>query len=188
MLYEYTNEGASNWAPYFNVLPSEFNTLMFWEKDELAELQASAVVQKIGKDGADEMFTTELVPVIKEFAEVFFSGDEKAKDRAEAMKEPDNLFLMHKMGSLIMAYAFDVEPANPEKDVDEEGYASEDEDEALPKGMVPMADMLNADADRNNVRSPALRIRWLALTSTGPSVLRGRVSDNESPQTYKCWR
>jgi SET domain-containing protein 6 len=56
------------------------------------------------------------------------------------------------MGSLIMAYAFDVEPATPRKDVDEEGFAEEEEDEALPKGMIPLADMLNADADRNNAR------------------------------------
>jgi N-lysine methyltransferase SETD6 len=155
MLYEYQNQEASNWAPYFRVLPSDFNTLMFWEEDELAELQASAVVQKIGKKGADEMFVNELVPVIKEIADLFFSGDERAKERAEEMGQPHNILTMHKMGSLIMAYAFDVEPANPEKDVDEEGYASEDEDEALPKGMVPMADMLNADADRNNVRTCA---------------------------------
>jgi SET domain-containing protein 6 len=152
MLYEYQNQSASNWAPYFNVLPTEFNTLMFWEKDELEQLQASAVRNKIGKESANEMFKNELVPVIKEFAHIFFSGDENASQRAEHMNEPYNLELMHKMGSLIMAYAFDVEPANLQKDVDEEGYASEDEDEALPKGMVPLADMLNADADKNNAR------------------------------------
>jgi SET domain-containing protein 6 len=56
------------------------------------------------------------------------------------------------MGSLIMAYAFDIEPATSRKDVDEDGFAEEEEDEALPKGMIPLADMLNADADRNNAR------------------------------------
>ncbi|KAF2659072.1 SET domain-containing protein [Lophiostoma macrostomum CBS 122681] len=152
MLYEYENKSASNWAPYFNVLPMEFNTLMFWDANELEELQASAVRTKIGKESADENFKKELVPVIKEFAEVFFSGDGHARARAEEMSSPENLLLMHKMGSLIMAYAFDVEPGNVHKDVDEDGYASEDEDDALPKGMVPMADMLNADADRNNAR------------------------------------
>ena len=125
---------------------------MFWEQDELEQLEASAVVQKIGRSSADQSFTKELVPVIKEFADAFFAGDVDAKEKASRMIESQNLQLMHKMGSLIMAYAFDVEPANPpSKAVDEEGYASEDEDEALPKGMVPLADMLNADADRNNV-------------------------------------
>ncbi|KAF2823872.1 SET domain-containing protein [Ophiobolus disseminans] len=152
MLYEYTNGPASNWAPYFSVLPTEFNTLMFWSDDELAELQASAVVNKIGKEAADEAFTEQLLPVIKEFANIFFAGDVRAKQRAGEMRDERNMSLMHKMGSLIMAYAFDVEPATPRKDVDDEGFAEEEEDEALPKGMVPLADMLNADADRNNAR------------------------------------
>lgn len=152
MLYEYLNGDASNWAAYFSVLPSEFDTLMHWTEDELAELQASAVVNKIGKEGANEKFLEELIPVIKEFAPVFFADDKRAQQRAEEMRDERNLLPMHRMGSLIMAYAFDVEPSVLKKDVDEEGYASEDEDEALPKGMVPLADMLNADGDRNNAR------------------------------------
>jgi SET domain-containing protein 6 len=152
MLYEYLNGDASNWSSYFSVLPTEFNTLMFWSDDELAELQASAVVDKIGRDGANKLFLDLLVPVIKEFAHVFFAGDERAKQRAEEMRDERNLTLMHIMGSLIMAYAFDIEPVSPRKDVDDEGFAEEEEDEALPKGMVPLADMLNADADRSNAR------------------------------------
>ncbi|KAF2999311.1 hypothetical protein E8E13_004853 [Curvularia kusanoi] len=152
MLYEYFNGDASNWAAYFLVLPEDFNTLMYWTEDELAELQASAVLNKIGKESANEMFLEQLIPVIKEFAPIFFADDERAPQRAEEMRDERNLALMHRMGSLIMAYAFDVEPSVSKKDVDEEGYASEDEDEALPKGMVPLADMLNADADRNNAR------------------------------------
>ncbi|KAF1974642.1 SET domain-containing protein [Bimuria novae-zelandiae CBS 107.79] len=152
MIYEYIHKDASNWATYFAVLPSEFNTLMFWSEDELAELQASAVVHKIGRQSADESFKNELIPVIKEFASVIFAGDPQAKEKAAEMESEQGMLLMHKMGSLIMAYAFDVEPAQSQKELDEEGYASEDEDEALPKGMVPMADMLNADADRNNAR------------------------------------
>jgi SET domain-containing protein 6 len=152
MLYEHTNGDASNWAQYFAVLPTEFNTLMFWSDDELAELQGSAVLNKIGKEGANEVFMEHLLPVIKEFADIFFAGDERAKQRAEEMRDERNLTLMHKMGSLIMAYAFDIEPATPRKDVDEDGFAEEEEDEALPKGMIPLADMLNADADRNNAR------------------------------------
>ncbi|CBY00997.1 hypothetical protein IAQ61_011895 [Plenodomus lingam] len=152
MLYEHLNGDASNWAPYFAVLPNEFNTLMFWSEHELAELQASAVLAKIGREGANEAFLGQLVPVIKEFAGIFFSGDSRAAQKAEEMRDEKNITLMHKMGSLIMAYAFDIEPATPRKDVDEEGFAEEEEDEALPKGMIPLADMLNADADRCNAR------------------------------------
>lgn len=152
MLYEYMNCGASNWSRYFAVLPTEFDTLMFWSEDELAELQASAVVNKIGKEAADAAFLEQLLPVIREFANVFFAGEEYAREKAEHFQEWYNLLLMHKMGSLIMAYAFDVDSATPRKDIDDEGFAEEDEDEALPKGMIPLADMLNADADRNNAQ------------------------------------
>ncbi|CAN9376902.1 unnamed protein product [Alternaria sp. RS040] len=174
MLYEYHNGSASNWAPYFAVLPTDFNTLMFWSDDELAELQASAVVNKIGKEGADEVFTEQLLPVIEEFAEIIFSGDERAKDKAKEMRSPQNLELMHKMGSLIMAYAFDVEPATPSKEVDDEGFAEEEEDAALPKGMVPLADMLNADADRCNARlfyeKDCLEMKALSPITAGDEI------------------
>jgi SET domain-containing protein 6 len=152
LLYEYHNVPSSFWTPYFAVLPTEFNTLMFWSDDELAELQASAVVGKIGREEADRVFEEELLPVIEEFSDIFFAGDQRSKNRAKEMRSPENLELMHKMGSLIMAYAFDIEPSTPSKDVDDEGFAEEEEDAALPKGMVPLADMLNADAERCNAR------------------------------------
>jgi SET domain-containing protein 6 len=50
---------------------------------------------------------------------------------------------------MITVYAFDVEPEG--RDGDEERYLIDKEDEDLPKAMVPLADMLNADADRNKV-------------------------------------
>ncbi|KNG48379.1 set domain-containing protein [Stemphylium lycopersici] len=175
MLYEYHNGTASNWAPYFAVLPNDFNTLMFWSEDELAELQASAVVGKIGKESADDMFIEQLLPVIEEFADVVFSGDERAKDKAKEMRAPENLELMHKMGSLIMAYAFDLEPAVSDKEVDDEGFAEEEEDAALPKGMVPLADMLNADAERCNARlfyeKDGLEMKALKPIQAGEEVL-----------------
>lgn len=52
-----------------------------------------------------------------------------------------------------MAYAFDIDVDNNDNadEPDEDGFFTDDEDEPN-KGMIPMADMLNADADRNNVR------------------------------------
>ncbi|KAK5020501.1 Ribosomal lysine N-methyltransferase 4, partial [Cryomyces antarcticus] len=46
-----------------------------------------------------------------------------------------------------MAYAFDLEKSDNENEKDEEGFAEEEEDEWLPKGMVPLADMLNAEPE-----------------------------------------
>lgn len=142
MLYEYGRGSESNWKPYFDILPVTFDTLMYWSENELAELQASAVVKKIGKQEADQVLKDKIWPILHENPDVFDYPTRPSKEEV--------LEMAHWMGSLIMAYAFDIESSEV-KEPDEEGYATEDEDEDLPKGMVPLADILNADADRNNV-------------------------------------
>jgi SET domain-containing protein 6 len=143
MLYEYGRGSESNWKSYFDILPSNFDTLMYWSENELAELQASAVVKKIGKQETDQVLKDKIWPILHENPGIF--GFQQTGPSKEEVLE-----LAHQMGSLIMAYAFDIESSDV-KEPDEEGYATEDEDEDLPKGMVPLADILNADADRNNV-------------------------------------
>jgi N-lysine methyltransferase SETD6 len=150
MLYEYLRGEESRWKPYFDVLPATFDTLMFWSSEELGELQASAVIHKIGKEQADVSFQEELLPVVSKHSDDFFPTGSQRLSNGELLEA------MHRMGSLIMAYAFDIEREAPAADIDEEGYVSQEEDEALPKGMVPLADMLNADADRKNVRASNL--------------------------------
>ncbi|KAJ5107664.1 hypothetical protein N7456_004339 [Penicillium angulare] len=155
MLYEYLRGEQSRWAPYFRVLPTNFDTLMFWSEAELNQLQASAIVGKIGKQGADESILESIAPIVKANPALFppvngltsFDGDAGTATLLE---------LAHTMGSLIMAYAFDIEKGEDdddgEGDDDNESYMTDDEDEQLSKGMVPLADLLNADADRNNAR------------------------------------
>ncbi|KAK8169952.1 SET domain-containing protein RMS1 [Phyllosticta citrichinensis] len=148
MIYEYLRGSDGAWKPYFDVLPVSFNTLMFWSQEELANLQASAVTQKIGKAHADETFKQAIIPLIRNHAGAFFPDG-----TGTSVSDDELLALAHRMGSTIMAYAFDIEQEdNAGKDVDEDGYASEEEEADLPKGMVPLADMLNADADKNNAR------------------------------------
>ncbi|KAJ5734764.1 hypothetical protein N7533_013167 [Penicillium manginii] len=154
MIYEYLKGPSSQWAAYFQILPTQFDTLMFWSAAELHELQASAIVDKIGKQGADESILGSIAPAVRANPSLFppvgqissYEGDAGAAVLLE---------LAHMMGSLIMAYAFDIE--KPEDDDDEmndadDSYMTDDEEEQLPKGMVPLADLLNADADRNNAR------------------------------------
>lgn len=74
LMYEYFLDDASPWKPYIDVLPSDFQTLMFWTDDELEELQASAVRQKVGKADADLMFQTKLVPFLSQHQRIFFTG------------------------------------------------------------------------------------------------------------------
>ncbi|KAK6080103.1 SET domain-containing protein [Seiridium cupressi] len=144
MIYEFLQDGNSRWKPYIDVLPTEFDTLMFWSDKELEELQASAIISKIGKDEADNMFRAKVIPTIQEHADVFYPAS------AQRLTEDQLMALAHRMGSTIMAYAFDLEnddeEPNPEEEDDE---WMEDKDGKLMMGMVPMADILNADAEFN---------------------------------------
>lgn len=166
MLYEYLQGPKSRWFPYFRVLPTRFDTLMFWSPAELNELQASAIVEKIGKQGAEESILETIAPIVRANSSLFppvnglasYEGDAGAAALLE---------LAHMMGSLIMAYAFDIEKAENDDDETEnpdDSYMTDDEEEQLPKGMVPLADLLNADADRNNVSVEVLRHLFGAYT------------------------
>lgn len=144
MIYEAGQGAESKWWPYLNILPTEFDTLMYWSPGELAELQGSLVLQKVGKDDANLAFLRNLLPIVKEHACLFgeygsaFSGPD-----AESVL----LDVAHRMGSLIMAYAFDLQ-----SEAADEGY--EDDFSALPdlpKAMIPVADIFNADGEMSNV-------------------------------------
>ena len=144
LIYEYGQGERSSWRPYLDILPTQFDTLAFWTPHELAELQGSAVLNKIGRHEADRTFSTQLLPIVKAHSDVF-------GEYASVFRGPDAesvlLGLAHQMATLIMAYAFDLEVEQP--DVESEDMRSPDY--VLPKGMIPLADMLNADGDKNNV-------------------------------------
>jgi len=127
------------------MLPTAFSTPMFWTAPELAELQASALVQKIGKKDADKMIRKKILPVIRAHEDVFFTS--------ESQKPTDDqlMTLAHTMGSAIMAYAFDLDPEQDDSDEEEEGEDgwAEDREPERQMGMVPLADTLNADAEFN---------------------------------------
>ncbi|KAK5153270.1 hypothetical protein LTR04_006246 [Oleoguttula sp. CCFEE 6159] len=141
MMYEYLKGPESRWWPYFDVLPSKFDTLMFWSSDELDELQASAVRDKIGKKYTDQVFRNDIVGMIAKHPDILLPTG-TSEPKAEEL-----IGMAHRMGSTIMAYAFDLEKSDNENEKDEEGFAEEEEDEWLPKGMVPLADMLNAEPE-----------------------------------------
>jgi SET domain-containing protein 6 len=143
MIYEYLQGASSRWKPYLDVLPEDFDTLMFWSESELQGLEGSAVVDKVGRDGADATFSEQLIPIIAQHADVFRTGS-RSNDAL--------LALCHRMGSTIMSYAFDLEKPDTDGPPKNDEEWEEEDDAALPKGMIPLADMLNADADCNNAK------------------------------------
>ncbi|KAK3818907.1 MAG: hypothetical protein J3Q66DRAFT_281983 [Benniella sp.] len=144
MIYEYCHGETSRWKPYFDILPTEFSTPMFWSDEELEELKGTGVVDKIGKEEAESVFKDQLWPLISANLELFPVQD---KDEASFLK------IFHRMGSLIMAYAFHNTLTDKESDedvMDEDD--DEDEDAKVSVSMVPMADMLNHKTGHNNAR------------------------------------
>ncbi|KAE8444387.1 hypothetical protein EG329_000587 [Mollisiaceae sp. DMI_Dod_QoI] len=150
----------SKWAPYFAVLPQTLDSLVFWSDAELSELQASTVAKKIGRASAEVMFTQHIVPL-------------NIGNASPAM--------CHKVASVIMAYAFDIpETADKENGEGPEEAADElisdnGEDEKTILSMIPLADMLNADADMNNARlccdNKDLEMRAIRSISNGDEIL-----------------
>lgn len=176
MIYEVGQEKKSKWWPYLQILPEEFDTLMFWSSPELAELQGSSVVDKIGKDDANRLFVDSLLPLVKDHNILFgkFASVFNSVNAEDALLE-----IAHKMATLIMAYAFDVEKDDKsEEDCDDDSSALHH----LSKAMVPLADMFNADGEMMNVSITDLP-RVQILSVSGPSITTRIINDHGSFQS-----
>jgi SET domain-containing protein 6 len=143
MVFEDAQESQSRWKAYLDILPRTFDTLMFWSPAELALLEGSAVVYKISREAADSTFTEKLLPIIRANQDAF---------KVQGRSDDDLLASCHRMGSTIMAYAFDLEKYTEDGPSAQDEEWEVDEEENPSKGMVPLADLLNADADRNNAK------------------------------------
>ncbi|GAA5862414.1 hypothetical protein JCM3774_002508 [Rhodotorula dairenensis] len=141
MMYEYLR--TSTWKPYFSLLPSEFDSLMFWSDDELAELEGSNVLSKIGRDEADEIYAETVRPLVEKHAAVFGDADDYSAE------------LFHRMGSLVLSRSFHVD-SKPETEEDEDEDSDDEEEEeredVADVAMVPFADILNAQSGADNAR------------------------------------
>ncbi|KAI8376131.1 uncharacterized protein BYT42DRAFT_573524 [Radiomyces spectabilis] len=173
MMYE-SQRADSFWKPYFDVLPKDFTTPMFWKDEEMKELEGTDIPAKIGKTEAETMFRDEIEPIIKAHPDIF-------------NPEIHNVELFHICGSLIMAYSFHDELApkattlktkenaenKKEEEEDEESDEEEEETEEL-LAMVPMADMLNHKTGFNNARlfhePEALQMRAIKPIAAGDQI------------------
>ena len=152
IIYELLRAENSLWSSYLHLLPTSFETLMFWSDEELAQLRGSAVINKIGKDAAEDAWRQTIIPIMLEHPEIFPTSNHSTEEKINEL-----VHLAHRAGSLIMAYAFDIDKEDTDEVAGENSDAesslvSDNEDDLTFKCMVPFADLLNADADRNNAR------------------------------------
>lgn len=162
LIHEHLQGAASPWKPYLDVLPISasaaalHSTPMFWSADDLAELQASPVASKVGRDEAESMIRRKILPVITAHEDVFYPAGAPPAGGAR-LSEDDLVQLAFRMGSVIMAYAFDLEKDDDDDEKNQGGEEEEEEEDEWVEdregktmlGMVPMADILNADATFN---------------------------------------
>lgn len=142
MLYEHLQGDASRWKPYLDVLPTTFDTPMFWSDSELKELEGTVLTRdKIGKQESDNKLRS-LVCTVSQHPSIFYAAGR------DQLSEDELLSLAHRMGSTIMAYAFDLDNKEDDSEEEEDGWVV-DTDAQTMLGMVPMADILNANADFN---------------------------------------
>ena len=149
LLFEQGQGDSSKWSAYLKVLPATFDTLMHWTQLELDELRGCKVLDKIGKEDAEKAFNDQLLPIIKKNSYMF--PQFKISNSGNGL-DVSLLKSAHVMATLIMAYAFDLEEEQEDSASDDDSFCIPN----LPKGMVPLADMLNADGDRNNVSKTQL--------------------------------
>lgn len=186
LIYEYLQGASSSWGPYLDVLPTvdDFSTPMFWTADELAELQASPVTGKVGKDEAEKMVRTKILPVVRAHSAVFFP------EGSPELSDDELVQVAFRMGSVIMAYAFDLEKEDDEDaEEEEEDEWVEDREGKTMLGMVPMADILNADASFNahiEHGEHALTATSLRPIAAGEEILNyyGPLSNGELLRRY----
>lgn len=148
MIYEHGKGGNSKWWPYFQVFPETFDTLMHWSDAERQELRGSAVLEKADKAYIDSFVDEKLLSIVQDQPDLFgsYAVEFKGASARDALMP-----LVTRMGSIVMAYAFDLPVQEREEDADEDGYVTDNEDDSQ-KAMVPMADMLNADGQvKHNV-------------------------------------
>ncbi|EIN11537.1 SET domain-containing protein [Punctularia strigosozonata HHB-11173 SS5] len=115
----------SLWAEYLASLPDVFSTPMFWSEEELSELNATAIIDKIGKDEAEKEYHNKLLPTVRSRPDIF---------QPEAIESTYSLRRFHIMGSRILSRCFTVEKWSGDEDHDAEDAQTEEEAEHAEAG------------------------------------------------------
>ncbi|CEH15445.1 Uncharacterized conserved protein [Ceraceosorus bombacis] len=194
---EQDNAGGSvgpSWGPYFDILPRNFDTPMFWDRQELQDLEGTTVREKIGLAEAQLAYRTQLLPYIHAHPDLFVGS--KASATAGQVESLISTYyseeLFHRMGSAVLSRSFhvnlpgqggleevgeaedgmEVEDEDDEDEEDGEGEGEENIDDVC---MVPMADMLNARFESDNARTfyhqDVLEMRTTQVVEAGEQLL-----------------
>lgn len=145
--------GEQEWGEYFDLLPTEFGTPMFWEAKDLAELEGTNVLGescaisacvcslfhaesphslqtrpgKVGRADADADYHNLLVPFIAAHEQIFFGTDLQGSFD-ERVQKHYSLQLYHQMGSRILSRSFHVKKPSAPGALEDTAVGEEDEE------------------------------------------------------------
>lgn len=192
LLHETLRSPPSSWQPYLSILPSQpsdFTTPIFWNEADLAHLQSSSLVSKIGRAKADSIFRTRILTTVQANAPTFYG----ISDSSQYLSDEDLATKCHVIASLIMSYAFDLQPDEDDdssNENNEDGWTEDrNSSSASTMGMIPVADLLNADAEFNahlSHGSDHLTMTSLRTIHAGEEVLNyyGPLPNSELLRRY----
>lgn len=130
ILYEWKYLGEkSKWWPYFQVLPDQFDTLIYWDKEDLDKLKPSLVLERLGEQQSKDMYV-KVLELMKTF---------NVADRIGEVTYDD----FQRVASWIMAYSFDKEITAENSEV----VGEEDDDEEEVEEEVEITEDNNEDED-----------------------------------------
>ncbi|CCF51530.1 hypothetical protein NDA11_003738 [Ustilago hordei] len=100
--------GEQNWGAYFEIMPTEFSTPMFWQEADLKHLAGTSIADKIARDEAEADYHIKALPYIQSLPDVFLDGVESEEQRDAEVREWYPLETYHIMGSRILSRSFHV--------------------------------------------------------------------------------
>ncbi|SPO32495.1 related to RKM4 - ribosomal lysine methyltransferase [Ustilago trichophora] len=100
--------GEQNWGPYFDIMPTQFSTPMFWAQSDLTHLAGTSIADKIARDEAEADYHNKAIPFIRSLPQVFLEGVEDKVKREEELQKWYSLETYHIMGSRILSRSFHV--------------------------------------------------------------------------------
>ncbi|KAL9939913.1 hypothetical protein V8E36_001730 [Tilletia maclaganii] len=168
-----------SWGPYFDIMPTEFDTPMMWTPSELKELEGTDVFPRVGKKDAEELYET-LVRTYVAARPALFLGLPQDADQASieaGIRKYYSLSQFHTMGSRVLSRSFHVRGGGrggEEEGEDEDDDDDEQDEDTADISMTPMADMLNARFASDNARlffkTDVLEMRTTAPIAEGEQI------------------
>ncbi|KAF8813911.1 SET domain-containing protein [Phlegmacium glaucopus] len=173
MMWEAAQGSQSRWSAYLDFLPKSFDTPIFWGEDDLAELKGTCVVEKIGREQAERDYREKVLPAVQSRPDLFASQN---------VEQYYSIEMYHLMGSRVLSRSFTLsrEEDDHENDVDDSSMGSamdidgplhkgasatddsqkgdneeegeDEEEEETEVVMIPLADILNARYETENVK------------------------------------